>query len=447
MNQLRHTSNSEIILPANIEAEKATIGAILLEKSALYEVMDFLKPDMFSDEFLKNVYTAILSVESYAEVDLITVTEELRKKEQEIDVYRLATLSDEVSSGSHIKYHAMLVYQEYLRRQFIMKCAKALNDSNDRSLDVSDLINDHVFEVENLTSTTEIQSTVEIGRIAAEAMKDYQKRAMKAEQGETVGIHTGLKKLDKALHGFQRGCVYILAARPGMGKTAFMLNIARKTAKQGNSVLIFSLEMTKRSLIDRMVIAESGVDSSEYKSGRLTPDEVYSMGAALEGLSLLSIHVNDSASMSLPQIKASAKKLKRKGKLDLILIDYLQLIDMQSLNGKSKNDEVAACSRAVKVMAKDLDVPVVLLSQLNRSVEGRSNKIPMLSDLRDSGAIEQDADAVLFIHRENYYTDSSIRNEGIIRIAKNREESTGDVHFWVSDDVTNFRDIENQNSF
>lgn len=435
-----NTSNIDLNIPHNNEAERATISAMLFEKTAVYEVIDFLKPEMFYDEFLKSVYTAILSVESHSGVDLITVAEELKKTQKEVDMYRLATLSDEVSSSIHIRYHAQIVYQEYMRRIFMLKCAKALSDCNDKSIDVSDLIDDHIFEVENLSSATETSSTIGIDKIAAEAMKSYQERAKKAEQGEAIGIHTGLKRLDRATHGFQKGCVYILAARPGMGKTAFMLNTARKTAKKGNAVLIFSLEMTKRSLIDRMVIAESGVNASEYKAGRLTPDEVFSMGTALEGLSLLPIHVNDTASMSLQQIKANAKKLKRKGKCDIILIDYLQLIDMQSLNGKSKNDEVAACSRAVKVMAKDLDVPVVLLSQLNRSVEGRSNKIPMLSDLRDSGAIEQDADAVLFIHRESYYADNANKNEGIIRIAKNREESPGDVKFWVSDDVTNFRD-------
>jgi replicative DNA helicase len=437
-----NTSNISLSLPHNEEAEKATIGALLLEKSAVYEIMDFLKPEMFYNKSLKEVYSAILSVESHSGVDLITVTNELQKENKEFDLYRLATLSDEVSSASHIKYHAMMVYDEFLRRQFIIRCAQALNDSNDKSVDVSDLINNHVFEVENLTNISEVTQTTSISKIAAEAMRGYQERAKKAEKGESSGIHTGLKRLDRATHGFQKGCVYILAARPGMGKTAFMLNITRKTAKQGNAVLIFSLEMTKRSLIDRMVIAESGVNGSDYKAGRLIPDEVYSMGTALENLSLLPIHVNDTASISLKQIKAQAKKLKRKGKCDLILIDYLQLIDMQSFSGKSKNDEVAACSRAVKVMAKDLDVPVVLLSQLNRGVEGRSNKIPMLSDLRDSGSIEQDADAVLFIHRESYYVKDAKPNQGIIRIAKNREEAPGDVVFWVSDDVTNFKDID-----
>lgn len=438
--QAKHSSGFDITMPHDAEAERATIGALLLEKNAIYEVISILKPDMFYDLFLRSVYTAILHVEGRSEIDLVTVAAELRKIDPDGDISRLYDLMDVVTSAAHVLTHARIVLQEFMRRSFMESCMRSLGEANDPSIDVADVIDNHVFSVENLSDNTGVDPAAPIGKIAVEAMKEYQDRAKRAEQGESVGIHTGLKKLDQALHGFQRGCVYVLASRPGMGKTAFALNIARKTAKKGNAVLIFSLEMTKRSLIDRMVIAESGVNASDYKLGRLIPDEVYSMGKALEGLSLLPISISDAASITVQQIRAIAKKLKRQKGVDLIIIDYLQLIDMASLNGKSKNDEVAACSRAIKILAKDLNVPVVLLSQLNRDVEKRADKIPMLSDLRDSGAIEQDADAVLFIHRESYYTDDADRNSGLIRVAKNREETTGDVGFWVSDNVTDFRD-------
>ncbi len=445
-NQPRHTSSFDISMPHDAEAERATIGALLLEKNAIYEVISILKPDMFYDPFLRSVYTAILNVEGRSEIDLVTVAAELRKIEPDGDISQLYDLMDVVTSAAHVLTHARIVLQEYMRRSFMESCIRSLGEANDPSIDVADVIDNHVYSVENLSDNTGVDPAAPIGKIAVEAMKEYENRAKRAEQGESVGIHTGLKKLDQALHGFQRGCVYVLASRPGMGKTAFALNIARKTAKKGNAVLIFSLEMTKRSLIDRMVIAESGVNASDYKLGRLIPDEVYSMGKALEGLSLLPISISDAASIPVQQIRAMAKKLKRQKGVDLIIIDYLQLIDMASLNGKSKNDEVAACSRAIKILAKDLNVPVVLLSQLNRDVERRADKIPMLSDLRDSGAIEQDADAVLFIHRESYYSDDADRNSGLIRVAKNREESAGDVGFWVSDNVTDFRD-EKENPF
>lgn len=428
-------------LPHNDEAERATIGAMLLEKTAVYEVLDFLKPEMFYNEFLSEVYKAILTVEAHSEVDLITVSEAMRKNKKEFDILDLVNLSEEVTSAAHIQIHARIVYQDYLRRKFILNCAKSLTESNDMSVDVSDLIDRHIYEIENLSDVSDVGLTESIGKVAVEAYNNYKDRAERAKQGESVGIHTGLRKLDNVLHGFQKGAVYILAARPGMGKSAFMINIARRTAMKGNNVLIFSLEMTKQSLIDRMVIADSGINSEDYKAGRLTQEEYISMAESFDRLSLLPISINDTASISIQQIRSQAKKFKRQGKCDLIMIDYLQLIDMAQMKGKSTNDEVAAVSRSVKIMAKDLDVPVVLISQLNRNMENRTDKRPMLADLRDSGAIEQDADAVLFVHRDwYYYSDTADRNSGFIRVAKNREGRTGDISFWVDDCVTNFLD-------
>jgi replicative DNA helicase len=427
-------------LPHNEEAERATIGGMLLEKTAVYEVMDFLKPEMFYSEFLSEVYKVILSVEDHSEVDLITVSEAMRKNKKEFDMMDLVNLSEEVMSATHIQIHARIVYQDYLRRKFMLNCAKSLTESNDMSIDVSDLIDNHIYEIENLSNISDTGITESIGKVAVEAYNNYKDRAEKAKQGESVGIHTGLRKLDNVLHGFQKGAVYILAARPGMGKSAFMINIARRTAMKGNNVLIFSLEMTQQSLIDRMVIADSGINSEDYKAGRLTQEEYISMAESFDKLSLLPISINDTASISIQQIRSQAKKFKRQGKCDLIMIDYLQLIDMEQIKGKSTNDEVAAVSRAVKIMAKDLDVPIVLLSQLNRSVENRVDKKPILADLRDSGAIEQDADAVLFIHRDSYYSDTADRNSGFIRVAKNREGRTGDISFWVDNYITNFLD-------
>lgn len=431
---------NDMQLPHDIEAEKATIGALLLEKTAIYEVMDFLKPDMFYNRQLNEIYKVILEVESQSDVDLITVFEGLKKRNSKIDISLLADLSDYVTSAIHVKSHAMIVFQDYIRRTFVLKCAKSLNDSNDMSLDVDDLISDHIFQVENLSDITDVGTTTSIDKLAVEAYKAYQEREKRAKEGNPIGIHTGLKRLDSILHGFQKGCVYVLAARPGMGKTAFLLNSARLSAAKGNSVLIFSLEMPKGALINRMAVAHSGVNSELFKEGRLAQDEYISLAESLEQLSLLPISVNDTASISVQQIRAQAKKMKRKGKCDIIMIDYLQLIDMSRLKGKSTNDEVSACSRAIKIMAKDLDVPVILLSQLNRGVEGRNDKRPMLSDLRDSGAIEQDADAVIFIHREAYYKPDLDKNKCTVIVAKNREGRTGELDIWVDNCITNFKD-------
>jgi replicative DNA helicase len=427
--------------PYNPEAEKATIGALLLEKTAVYEVMDFLKPEMFYDKDHNEIYSVILEIESTSDVDLITVFEGLKKRNSKIDISLLVDLSGYVNTAVHVKTHAMIVFQDYMRRMFVMKCSKSLSDSNDLSIDVDDLINDHIFEVENLSDVSDVGSTVSIDKLTVEAYRNYQEREKRAKEGNPIGIHTGLKRLDNILHGFQRGGVYVLAARPGMGKTAFLLNSARLTADKGNNVLIFSLEMPKSALINRMAVAHSGIDSELFKQGRLTQDEHISLAESLDQLSKLPISINDTGSISIQQIRAQAKKMKRKGKCDIIMIDYLQLMDMSRMKGKSTNDEVSACSRAIKILAKDLDVPVILLSQLNRGVEGRNDKRPMLSDLRDSGAIEQDADAVIFIHRDIYYSKSNEdKNKCSVIVAKNREGRTGELDIWVDDCITNFKD-------
>lgn len=434
--------NSELKLPHNAEVERATIGAMLMEKSAIYEVIDFLKPEMFYDDFHASVYRAILNVEAHSEVDLITISEELRKENENINLMRLVDLTDDLASASHVETHARIVYQDYMRRELMLLCAKTLAEANDMSIDVADLIDNHITGIDSISNKTDMGDTQSISAVARDSYHAYQERAEKARQGEPTGIHTGLKKLDKELHGLQKGAVYILAARPAMGKTAFMLNIARKTARHGNHVVIFSLEMTNRSLADRMVIAESGINASDFRAGKLSQEEFVMMAEAQESISLLPIKVNDSSSMSVQRIKAESKKLKRKDMCDLIMIDYLQLIDTQAKGGRSRNDEVAALSRSVKIMAKDLDVPVVLLSQLSRDVEKRGDKIPMLSDLRDSGAIEQDADGVLFIHREAYYDIEADKNKAVIRIAKSREGRTGDIEFFVNENITDFRDYD-----
>lgn len=439
-------SLQSIVLPHNEEAEKATIGALLLEKDAIYEVVDFLKPHMFYDEFFKTVYEAILRVESNSKIDLITVVDELRKTSEEINISRIALLTDNVASAAHIKTHALIVYQDYLRRKLILSCAKTVSDSNDMTLGISDLIDTHLSDIENIVNNTIEGETVHISQAAEESLSAYHERERRAKEGISVGINTGLYKLDRALNGLQAGSLNVIAARPSMGKTSFMLNIARNAAKSGHNVFIISLEMTKTSLVDRMIVAESGITSNNYKAGRLSPDEYKYMLKGKERISALPIEINDTAMMTVQQIKSQAKKLKRKNKCDIVLIDYLQLIDAPYMKDMTRNNEISEITRTLKIMAKELELPVVLLSQLNRDVERRIDKIPILSDLRDSGAIEQDADVVLFIHRDYYYNDQADKHKGIVRIAKNREGYTGDIDFWVNDTISDFRDSEFINS-
>ena len=426
-----------IRLPYNIEAEKATLAALITEKNAIYDVVDFLKPEMFYDSFHKQVYEAILKLENTSGIDLVTVVEEVSKGGDGKAAYKIADLSDMVGSATHVAVHAMVVYQYWLRRNLITKCYETVLLSQNMTEDVTELISNHAENIDNIANSTIESETKPISKVALQAYNNYSEREKKSQEGKTIYVSTGVRTIDEYVR-LKGGDLVILAARPAMGKTAFMLNIARKTAKIGNNVLIFSLEMTDVSLVDRLVIAESGIDPESYKTGRLIPQEFESMYDGQNNISMLPVMINDRPLMTVQQIKAQAKKQKRDGKCDIVLIDYLQLIEMPSK--QNRDTEVSATTRALKIAAKELNVPIIVLSQLNRNVENRASKIPMLADLRESGAIEQDADIVMFIHREAYYSDNADRNEATIRIAKNREGKTGDITIWVNDTITDFRD-------
>lgn len=439
----QNTNHTNIEMPKDDYIEKLVIGGMLIESSAYFEVADILKPEMFYDSYLGDVYTAIQNLALSSKVDIALVGSELKRMGKNGDLYKLVTITDDIYSAGNIDIHARKVYENYLRRQFILQCHTGLTASKDYTVDVVDLIDSHVYNTERLTDISEIKTTSHIKDVSIKAWRNYEEREKRAREGLSTGIHTGLKQLDKAFNGFQRGGLYILAGRPGMGKTAFALNIARKTAMQGNSVLIFSLEMSDVSLNDRMTIGLSGVDSQNYKSGRLAPEEKVAAFDALEKLMSMPIYINQQAGITVQGMIGEAKKLVRRNECDIVIIDYLQLIKSPSMGNRTRNDEVSAITRDLKLLAMDLNVPVILLSQLNREVERRPDKIPILADLRDSGSIEQDADGVMFIFRPWVYDEERSVNEGMIRVAKNRENRPGDVHFWASDDMTDFKDVDN----
>ena len=431
--------------PQSRELEEAVLGALLLEKNAYEIVCGILKPESFYDPIHKIIFGAIQSLVAQNEpVDILTVVEELKRKgELELvggAVY-VAELSEKVASSAHIEHHARIVQQKYLSRKLIEIASQSLSSAYDETLDIDDVVSEALTAIENMQNGATEQQMKSISSVVYRAGKEYEKRAINAEKGISIGIHTGLERLDKRLYGFQRGELCILAGRPAMGKTAFALHIARKTAMRGNAVAIFSLEMTDISFANRMIIADSGIDAHAFRSGRLVPEELHSMMSSQGRIAKLPISINETLEITVNQIKAQCKKLKREGKCDIVLIDYLQLIEKNKLNGKTTNDELEALSRSLKAMAKELGLPVVVLCQLSRECERRSgSKKPMLSDLRGSGAIEQDADVVMFIHREHYYNDEADKNEATLIIAKNREGQTGELDIWVNDSISVFGD-------
>ena len=273
------------------------------------------------------------------------------------------------------------------------------------------------------------------------AVKEYEKRKIAAQSGSSLGVKTGLSTLDLTSGGWQPGQLIILAARPAMGKTAMLLHFAKSAALQGRKVAIFSLEMGTVSLAQRVILSECNVSTEMLKAGRLSPKEEAEYCEAAGKISSLDIKIDETPTINIQQIKARCRNIKQKHGLDLVLIDYLQLLDMRSDNRSyGREAEVSQTSRAIKVMAKELGVPVILLSQINRNCESRESKIPILADLRESGAIEQDADTVIFVHREEYYDSNAEKGLGLLSVAKQRDGRTGKIAFRYNEPLTQISD-------
>lgn len=440
-------------LPNNLETEKAVIGALLVESDAISEVISILKPETFYDESLGMIYSVIAGLYSEnIKPDMITVTKSLMKSGDLDKVggpFALSMLSGYIASATNIVEHAQYLHQLWLARSLAVVGMEIAAKAVDPTVDIDDTITGAIKSVEGIAENTDYNSRMsDISFVAKQCIDSYQMRKEKAKNGQDIGITTGLSKLDQVTGGWKPGQLIILAARPGMGKTALLLHFAKSAAMKGTPIAIFSLEMGGISLTDRLILSECNIDSDRYKFGQLSGEEESMLCNAVDNISFMPISVEDTPNISIQQIKVRARNLQRKGKCGFILIDYLQLIDMRSSNKSyNREQEVSQCSRAAKVMAKELGVPVVLLSQLSRKSEERSDKMPLLSDLRESGAIEQDADIVMFIHRPEYYNKTAEKGLGEIRIAKQRDGATGDIRFWYNHNLTKIADYEQQMPF
>lgn len=433
-------------LPSDDVLEKIILGSLLLEGSAINEVAEILKPEVFYQDQHKAIYTAIEEIYRNGEsIDMIVVSEKLKKSGNLDEVGGLmyiSELTNHVASAVNIQNHARYLHDLFLKRSLYMATLEINKKSVDETEDISDTLNEALKRIEFISMQTEYGvNSEDLRTLARRCIENYSKRKEAAQNGKKTGITTGLTRLDWATSGWQPGQLIILAARPAMGKTAMMLHFAKSAAQAGSSVLIFSLEMNPESLTDRLILSASGINSESYRNGVLTEEEESKVCNAFNDLENLPITVDRTANISLHQIKARARNHKAKNKCDLILIDYLQLIDMRQQNRTyNREQEISQTSRAAKIMAKELCVPVIILSQLSRKVEERSNKKPLLSDLRESGAIEQDADMVLFIHREEYYSSAAEAGKGEIIVAKQREGRTGEVDFSYSTNLTQITD-------
>lgn len=442
---------ADYISPSNLEAEKAVLGAIILESEAYYSIQDILIPDMFYSESNRLIYSTISGMNRNSiPVDMLTVTEELKKSgnlENVGGVVYIVELTDGIGSSSHIVQHSMYIKQEYLKREVMRIAQESIRDILQGN-DISDVLSKTSSDINILEEgATNTDTLRHIRDVAIVSIGEAQNRVIKFREGKTNGIPTCSKQLDKITGGWQNGDLIIIAARPAMGKTALALKILESCALSGNDVAMFALEMKGERLVDRFILEKTGIEDWKYKQGNLTNNEEILVENTSNYLFNLPIHIDDSSSQTISRIKAKSRILKKKDKLKLIVIDYLQLTEGEG-NANNREQEVARISREAKKMAKDLNVPVIMLSQLNRALETRSDKRPQLSDIRESGAIEQDADMVMFIHRPDYYGKSLEYNNhtvvnGIeIIISKYREGATGSIFLQHDGSVRNIRDYD-----
>jgi replicative DNA helicase len=420
------------IPPQNIEAEQCVLGGILIEDGALLKVIEILKPEDFYKEAHRIIYSTILDLfERNEPQDLVTLHNALKSKGRLDDVggpVYLAELAEAVPVASNIDYYARIVRDKAVLRRLIQKSSDIATLCYEEAGDIDEILESAesaIFELTQSKINPSFNSLREILKSSIKRVEDlYERKEL------ITGVPSGFTELDKLTAGFQPSDLIIIAGRPSMGKTAFALNIAQHAAvDNGIPVAIFSLEMSKEQLALRMLCAEAMVDAHKVRTGFLSRDDWPKLLSAANNLSQAPIYIDDTPAMSVLEVRAKARRLKSEHDIGLIVVDYLQL--MQGRGGAERREqEISEISRSLKAMAKELDAPVIALSQLNRKVEDRPNKRPQMADLRESGAIEQDADVIAFIYRDEVYNrseDNPKRGKAEIIVAKQRNGPTGTV--------------------
>lgn len=446
----RHIPRANLrIPPQSISSEEAVLGSIMLRKEGMHEIEDVITPDSFYVEKNKKIFQAMLDLYLKNEpIDLLSLSTKLTEKKQ-IDIIGgnkyLTELVNQVPSSTNVKHYAEIVQKKYILRSLIEAAdyvsELAFEEGSDHMDDILDMAEKRMFAV---VSSPKNQKYVSLKNALPEAYERLEK--LHETKGMLRGIPTGFRDLDNMLSGFQESDLIILAARPSMGKTTLALDMARKAGTvHDKSVLIFSLEMSSQQLVDRMLSAESRVNAWNLRTGQLSSDREFSqLRDSLDKLSKAKIFIDDQPGNSIVKMKALSRRLKAEKGLDFIIVDYLQLMTT-SKNHDSMVNQVTEISRSLKSLAKELNVPVLALSQLSRAVENRGGK-PRLSDLRDSGSIEQDADVVMFIHREDKGKDESEKtNIAEILIEKHRNGPTGKVDLYFDEKTTTFLNLEKSN--
>ncbi|MBN2519374.1 MAG: replicative DNA helicase [Bacteroidales bacterium] len=440
--------------PQAMDMEEAVLGAIMLEKDAVISVLDILQPACFYKEAHQKIFRAIIDLSTALQpIDILTVTEELRKRKQLEEAggpFYITQLTNRVASAANIEFHARIIAQKFIQRELIRVATDIQNRSYDDTIDVDDLLDYSESELFNIAEGNIKKESAKLNTIIKEALAQIEEASKREDS--LSGIPSGYTKIDRITSGWQKSDLVIIAARPSMGKTAFVLSMARNMAvEHKRSVAVFSLEMSSIQLVNRLIVAESELPSNKIRNGKLEQYEWEQLEYKIKKLIDAPIFIDDTPAISIFELRAKCRRLKLQHQVECIIIDYLQLMSGNPDNKGNREQEVSQISRALKGIAKELDVPIIALSQLNRSVEMRSgNKRPQLSDLRESGAIEQDADMVLFIHRPEKYgffedeEGHSTLGVAEIIIAKHRNGALGDVKLRFRDELAKFQDLEDE---
>lgn len=436
------------MLPQDIAAEQSVLGAMLLDRGAIEKAMARLKPEDFYRPDDQIIFSAIVDLyKQDLQPDVVSLAKILRERDQLErigGVKELTALGELMPTATMVEHHARIVREMALRRQTIRACKEIAQKSCRESEDIHKTLTEAEDRISQIVDSRPDDTLEGIDTITKKTLEMICERYDSDEP--YTGLVTGFKKVDDITGGLQSSDFIILAARPSMGKTSFALNILENVAIKGDkSVACFSLEMSKEQLVQRILSSQTGTDLLKLRSGKMEEEELKKVITQGDKFKDKKILIDDRAGITVTEMKETAKKWKKVHGLDLIIIDYLQLIQGENPNTQNRFLEVGEISRSIKMMARELDVPVLALSQLSRSLEMRTNKRPALSDLRDSGALEQDADVIAFIYRDDYYyPDSEKKNIAEIIIQKQRNGPTGTIPLFFRKDITKFYDLDPQ---
>jgi len=453
---LKATPTSQIdgkLQPQALELEKAVLGALMIDNESLSDAIDSLQAEYFYAPKHQKIFEAIVNLFNNTQpVDILTVSEELKRMEMFKEIGGLAYISEltnNVSSSSNTEFHARIIAEKFIKRSLINISRKISNDAFDDSVDIFDLLNDAEANLFTVTEGTLRKSYDKMSSLIKGALENIE--TLRNKEDGLSGVPSGFTNVDRVTSGWQKSDLVIVAARPGMGKTAFALTMARNVAVDHNTPIgFFSLEMSSEQLVNRLIASEAELGASKLRKGDLADHEMVQLHEKIKHLSEAPIFIDDTPGLSIFELRAKARRLVKNHGVGIIMIDYLQLMTAGGKGG-NREQEISTISRSLKGIAKELKIPVIALSQVNRGVESRTgvgSKRPMLSDLRESGAIEQDADIVTFIYRPEYYkiyewdNGDDSRGQGELIIAKHRNGSLNNVRLKFTGEFAKFSDLD-----